>query len=470
MRPKVVKKTSRKKKLYELLRITKLTTLFSRRRFIHFIILVWHIYAKNIHRKRANMKYLYENLLKTYMNVADDIFGNNQTSNPSVQDALYEAVNTEKFITLIPSDVPLAKIHYQEIKKIKFRNGGEREDFKKAAKILQKSSTTSKLEIGKKELKKIYLNGRGNENSKENDNEEIQETQGIFDSKSGTYRTGGSREQKNSYGSNSINGKSSKSSDKNCSNIDNKYSRKLKDIYTVHEENEENLEEKNKLNYKNKFGKNYAKTEENFTNKKKDEKVNDTWEKYKNKNNFGYKVEKKDDKEKYKFGNKINIQGDVKMEIKDSKTNENNKYDGKFKGYIGTKTNDNKTNQTDNNIKTAGWNKYNKTNDNKDDKKNFTKIETKTEIKSKYQTENNTPKKSKYTFGTRDNTSENKNNKKNYESKYKTNKNETNIRSEQAGNKYENKFERKTEIKANNDNNNNRQDSTKVYKSRRFKE
>ena len=105
------------------------------------------------------------------------------------------------------------------------------------------------------------------------------------------------------------------------------------------------------------------------------------------------------------------------MEIKDSKTNENNKYDGKFKGYIGTKTNDNKTNQTDNNIKIAGWNKYNKTNDNKDDKKNFTKIETKTEIKSKYQTENNTPKKSKYTFGTRDNTSENKNNKSNYESK-----------------------------------------------------
>ena len=454
----------RKKKLYQLIRITRLNVLFSKRRFIHYIILIWFIYARNVHKKRINMKLLYENLLKTYMNVADDIFGNNQTSNPSVQDALYEAVNTEKFITLIPSDVPLAKIHYQEMKNIKLGNGGEREDFKNATKILQKSSTTTKLEIGKKELKKIYLNGRNNENSTENDNEEIQETQGVLDSKSGTYRTGGSRGQRNSYESNS------KSGDKNSSNIDKKYERKLKDIYTVHEKNEDNKDENNKLNYKNKFGKNYAKTEENFTNKKKDEKVNDTWEKYKNKNNFGYKVEKKDDKEKYKFGNKINIQGNVKMEIKDSKTNENNKYDGKFKGYIGTKTNDNKTNQTDNNIKTAGWNKYNKTNDNKDDKKNFTKIETKTEIKSKYQTENNTPKKSKYTFGTRDNTSENKNNKTNYESKYKTNKNETNIRSEQAGNKYENKFERKTEIKANNDNNNNRQDSTKVYKSRRFKE
>lgn len=277
----------RKKKLYQLIRITRLNVLFSHRRFIHYIILIWFIYARNVHKKRINMKLLYENLLKTYMNVADDIFGNNQTSNPSVQDALYEAVNTDKFITLIPSDVPLAKIHYQEIKNIKLGNGGEREDFKNATKILQKSSTTSKLEIGKKEFKRIYLNGRGNENSIENDNEEIQETKGVIDSKSGTYRTGGSRGQRNSYESNSINEKSSKSGDKNGSNLDNnKYARKLKDIYTVHEKNEENAEENNKFNFKNKFGKYYVKTEENSTNKKKEEKVNDTWEKYKNKNNF----------------------------------------------------------------------------------------------------------------------------------------------------------------------------------------
>ena len=462
----------RKKKLYQLIRITRLNVLFSHRRFIHYIILIWFIYARNVHKKRINMKLLYENLLKTYMNVADDIFGNNQTSNPSVQDALYEAVNTDKFITLIPSDVPLAKIHYQEIKNIKLGNGGEREDFKNANKILQKSYTTTKLEIGKKEFKRIYLNGRGNENSTENDNEEIQETQGLIDSKSGTYRTGGSRGQRNSYESNSINGKSSKSGGKNGSNLDNnKYARKLKDIYTVHEKNEENAEENNKLNYKNKFGKYYVKREENSTNKKKEEKVNDTWEKYKNKNNFGYKVEQKDDKgnqnvkeDKYKFGNKINIQGNVKMEIKDSKTNENNKYEGKYKGYIGTKSNDNKTNQTDNNIKTAVWNKYTKINVNKDDKKNYSKS---IDIKSKYQTENNTPTKSKYTFGSRDNTSENKNNKINYESKYKTNKYETNIISEQFGNKYQNKIERKNEIKVND---NNRQDSTNVYKSRRLNE
>ena len=65
------------------------------------------------------MKYLYENLLKTYMNLANDIFGNNQYENPSVQDAMYEAVNTNKFITLMPDDVPLARKHYEEMRKIK---------------------------------------------------------------------------------------------------------------------------------------------------------------------------------------------------------------------------------------------------------------------------------------------------------------------------------------------------------------
>ena len=63
MRPKI---NIKKKKLYELIRITKLNRVFSRRRYIHYIILVWYIYAKNVHRKRVNMKFLYENLLRTY--------------------------------------------------------------------------------------------------------------------------------------------------------------------------------------------------------------------------------------------------------------------------------------------------------------------------------------------------------------------------------------------------------------------
>ena len=160
MRPKLSKGNIRRKKIYELIRITKLNTLFSRRRFVHFIILIWHIYAKNIHKKRVNMKYLYENLLKTYMSLANDIFGNNQYENPSVQDALYEAVNSNKFITLIPDDVPLAKKHYEEMRKIKSVDN-------KDNKII-KSSSITRYEISKKqEVEKKYIIGKINENVKD---------------------------------------------------------------------------------------------------------------------------------------------------------------------------------------------------------------------------------------------------------------------------------------------------------------
>ena len=101
------------------------------------------------------MKFLYENLLKTYMNLADDIFGNNQKENPSVQDAMYEAVNSDKFITSMPDDVPLARIHYSEVRKMKSADTKDR-DFNEESKVMHKSSTTTKLEIGKKEYKKKY--------------------------------------------------------------------------------------------------------------------------------------------------------------------------------------------------------------------------------------------------------------------------------------------------------------------------
>ena len=108
---------NRRKKIYELIRITKLTRIFSLRRFLHYIIIIWYIYTQKIRKKRVNMKFLYENLLKTYMSLANDIFGKNQFENPSVQDALYEAVNTNKFISMFQDDVPLAKKHYEEMRK-----------------------------------------------------------------------------------------------------------------------------------------------------------------------------------------------------------------------------------------------------------------------------------------------------------------------------------------------------------------
>ena len=144
MRPKV---DIKKRKLYELIRITKLNRAFSRRRYIHYMILVWYIYAKNIHRKRVNMKFLYENLLRTYMSLAKDIFGNNQCENPSVQDAMYEAVNTNKFSTGYADDVPLARKHYEEMRRKKLLEAKNKGEY---------STNTSKLEIEKKEIRKTY--------------------------------------------------------------------------------------------------------------------------------------------------------------------------------------------------------------------------------------------------------------------------------------------------------------------------
>ena len=144
MRPKV---DIKKRKLYELIRITKLNRAFSRRRYIHYMILVWYIYAKNIHRKRVNMKFLYENLLRTYMSLAKDIFGNNQYENPSVQDAMYEAVNTNKFSTSYQDDVPLARKHYAEMRRKKLLEARNKSEY---------SNNTAKLEIEKKEVRKTY--------------------------------------------------------------------------------------------------------------------------------------------------------------------------------------------------------------------------------------------------------------------------------------------------------------------------
>lgn len=93
------------------------------------------------------MKFLYENLLRTYMTLANDIFGNNQIENPSVQDAMYEVLNSNKFMTMYQDDVPLAKKHYEEMRQ------------KKLLEIKNKSSYNSnniKIEVEQNRIKKIY--------------------------------------------------------------------------------------------------------------------------------------------------------------------------------------------------------------------------------------------------------------------------------------------------------------------------
>ena len=107
-----VEVNSRINNLLELIQITRINTLLSKQRYLHYLIIAWLAYTRNINEKRGQVKVLYENMLTTYMNVADDVFGNNQKENPSVQDALFEAVDSTKFRTTKMQDVPLATEYY----------------------------------------------------------------------------------------------------------------------------------------------------------------------------------------------------------------------------------------------------------------------------------------------------------------------------------------------------------------------
>ena len=105
-------------KIFDLIRLTRVNTVFSKKRYIHFMIIAWLAYTRNIKQKRTHVKSLYENMISTYMNLADDVFGNNQKQNPSVQDALFEAVDSNKFQTKDMEDVPLAQEYYEKKKDI----------------------------------------------------------------------------------------------------------------------------------------------------------------------------------------------------------------------------------------------------------------------------------------------------------------------------------------------------------------
>ena len=524
----------KRKKLFELIRITRLNTIFARRRYIHYVILIWLIYTRCIHKKRSNMKFLYENLLKTYMNLADDIFGNNQKENPSVQDAMYEAVNSDKFITAMPDDVPLARIHYSEVRKMKSADTKDR-DFNEESKVMHKSSTTTKLEIGKKEYKKKYYMGKINENIKdenasEGDDISKDSKERIADSYNNKYKSynpGMARRQKFLYNN---------SSEKDENIKDNKYGKKLKNAYEEQEIKDEKNEENNKLSYKYRFGKKYAKTEENIDDDLKEKEDNTSKEKFSYKKKYGYKSETKDiqdekednniSNEKYsykkkfgyksykkedsdsnkedssyqtKFGNKITFQGDVKLEIKDSnkegKSDENkhsNKYYGRFKGSLEKRESKDKSDDKDskdNNIQTTAWNRFKKKDEIKEtnnEKNTYTQsIEFKALASGNVKTSegSNSMKKSRFGFGLKDNSVDEKNNKSNSESKfrfgYKSKKfnageKTEDVKDENTGNRFGNKIEKKETESSNGSENNNQISKklslTKKYKSSRFSE
>ena len=109
----------KRNKIFDLIRLTRINTVYAKRRYLHYILMCWLIYTRNLNRKRKHIKALYENMLNTYMHMADDVFGNNQKENPSVQDALFEAVDSDKFHTKNMKDVPTAEKYYMNKKLIK---------------------------------------------------------------------------------------------------------------------------------------------------------------------------------------------------------------------------------------------------------------------------------------------------------------------------------------------------------------
>ena len=89
----------RKNKLYKLIKITRLMQMFNKKKFLRYLILCWYINTNRTLTKKNQMKILYENMLTTYISIADDIFGNNKKNNPSIQYSMVEAVDSNKYQT-----------------------------------------------------------------------------------------------------------------------------------------------------------------------------------------------------------------------------------------------------------------------------------------------------------------------------------------------------------------------------------
>ena len=89
----------RKYRVYKLVKITRLMQIFNRKKFLKYLILCWFINTNSSLTKKNQMKILYENMLTTYISIADDIFGNNKKNNPSIQHSIMEAVDSNKYQT-----------------------------------------------------------------------------------------------------------------------------------------------------------------------------------------------------------------------------------------------------------------------------------------------------------------------------------------------------------------------------------
>ena len=268
---------TRLSKIFNLIRITRFYSIYSKRKFLHFIIVAWLAYTKTINQKRSHVKTLYENMLSTYMNMADDVFGANQKENPSVQDALYEAVDSNKFQTKEMKDVPLATEYYENRKDInKFNQsfsriyGEENKSFEESKtsksivsnnsmgvnniffKSINETRNKNKNE-GKYEMKTGFKNIITNRISQEKvilvKDEEKLKSKG----RGRAFRTNSERDIINNYSSNISNYKKESikyDNDENGNNINN-FSIKIEERKKNDEEDEKSdTTDKNRLSYR----------------------------------------------------------------------------------------------------------------------------------------------------------------------------------------------------------------------------
>ena len=124
---KIIQKLKiRKNKLFKLINITRLMQMFNKKKFLRYLILCWYINTNRTLTKKNQMKILYENMLTTYISIADDIFGNNKKNNPSIQYSMVEAVDSNRYQTknldeiYFTNNIKYVKTNFEKEKKYGF--------------------------------------------------------------------------------------------------------------------------------------------------------------------------------------------------------------------------------------------------------------------------------------------------------------------------------------------------------------
>ena len=354
----------RRYKLIRLIRMTRLMTVFNRRKFLHYIIMYWLIYSISTVKKRNQIKLLYENMLSTYISMADDIFGRNQKNNPSVQDCMFEIIDSDKYQVKELEDVPIAKSYYS-------KKGEEKKTITNIKYVKKEKNYTFYKEIDKKEIVKPKNNKNEMDNNRDDKKNSYSYKRVYNVDKSKKYSKKINLNNKDNQKEDSKNGKG-----KNSNKI---YKTETNRHTSV---NSDNNIFKDRTKYgKGKYTFKGLRTETNVDNKDNN---NDQSGKYLHTNYSYQKYHKTDIDNKNTFYNNINSQGEtnygkeyynsegynrtesnIDEDISNVDNNNNNsqggkKYVGKKYNYRGyNKTDINENNNIDNNqVET----KYGKTN------------------------------------------------------------------------------------------------------------